>query len=70
MDIRAPYRNAREAAGPTFVADNPGTHYFFQDDGITLCVFCGHSQVRAESEAVAPAEYSECLGDLRSQKKS
>lgn len=68
MGIREIYLAAREAAGPTFVADNPGTHFFFIDDmKASACVFCRRSEKWLRANSEEDTEFAPCTGDIRSE---
>lgn len=58
MGIRDKYLAARKSAGEDFISKNPGKHFFFNDLGADVCVFCGMPEALSEVD---------CPGDLRRQ---
>lgn len=65
LEARQRYQQALTAAGPDFMANNPGAHYFYEDDPTKVCVFCGCSEESAIANAPDGQAQTTCPGDLR-----
>lgn len=63
MGIRERFMAARESAGPNFQDENPGVHFFFDDQGGRMCLFCRRTEVWAKENAPDGQEYVDCPGE-------